>query len=479
MAQQRFRVPSQNGEVLAVPEFQALPRLIAENRRRLDRSVVEISGIPLQEFRTLARQELLAESEGLPGQSSGPLILSGHQPELSHPGVWIKNFLLCGLARKTGGIGLNLIVDNDTLKSASLHFPAFTEGNASSVRLESLAYDLFSGEMPFEERPILDPELFRSFPARSKALWQNWGYEPLLASAWREAKTIRDAFVASRLDCERAWGCHNRELLVSRLSQSNAFQRFARHILADLPRFAGVYNEAIRSYRRANGIRSRSHPAPELADGEAPFWELTGPEGKRQRATAASNPAALRPRALTLTLFARVCLGDFFIHGIGGGKYDEVTDQITLHYFGLEPPAYQVLSATLHLPLPTFPATGESLQRAERRVRDLHWNPQFHLEKNRSEANALAASKEQMIRSEPPRSDRQIRRAWFRSLQQATRDLRPFVAAQVPEAEMSVQRIREELAANRILARRDYSWPLYPESLLRPFLQQFLELTSC
>ena len=37
---------------------------------------------------------------------------------------------------------------------------------------------------------------------------------------------------------------------------------------------------------------------------------------------------ALRPRALTLTLFARLCVADFFIHGIGGGKYDEVTDRI-------------------------------------------------------------------------------------------------------------------------------------------------------
>ena len=67
----------------------------------------------------------------------------------------------------------------------------------------------------------------------------------------------------------------------------------------------------------------------------------------------------LRPRALTLTLFARLCLGDFFIHGIGGGKYDEVTDAIIRDYFGIEPPAYQVLSATLHLPLPAFPSTED------------------------------------------------------------------------------------------------------------------------
>src|SRR5205085_11199692 len=105
----------------------------------------------------------------------------------------------------------------------------------------------------------------------------------------------------------------------------------------------------------------------------------TGKAGRRERATTSSDIHALRPRALTLTLFARLCLGDFFIHGIGGGKYDEVTDAIIRDYFGLDPPAYQVLSATLHLPLPGFPATATDVERAERLVRDLTWNPQRHL----------------------------------------------------------------------------------------------------
>src|SRR5205085_10460682 len=102
----------------------------------------------------------------------------------------------------------------------------------------------------------------------------------------------------------------------------------------------------------------------------------TGKAGRRERATTASDVHALCPRALTLTLFARVCLGDFFIHGIGGGKYDEVTDAIIRDYFGIEPPAYQVLSATLHLPLPGFPGTSADVERAERRLRDLTWNAQ-------------------------------------------------------------------------------------------------------
>ena len=250
-------------------------------------------------------------------------------------------------------------------------------------------------------------------------------------------------------------------------------------MLADLPRFAEVYNAAIRAYRKANRIDSANHPAPELADGEAPFWVRTGSEGRRARATAASDPAQLRPRALTLTLFARVCLGDFFIHGIGGGKYDEVTDAIIRDYFRVEPPAYQVLSATLHLPLPGFPSTPDDLKHAERRVRDLHWNPQRHLSPEtlaRPEVRALVERKAALARAEPTRTDHAARRDWFRALQKVTEELRPFVFKQEPVAKENLARVRAEVAANAVLRRRDYAWVLYPEEMLRPFLQRFLDV---
>jgi len=274
--------------------------------------------------------------------------------------VWVKNFALNGLARKLGGTPLHLIVDNDTLKSPSLRFPVFRDRDPKSVHLQSVPFDKLDGESPYEDRSVIDAELFRTFAERAKPLTAGWGYEPLLSRDWPDADypiaTIGEWFTALRTNREHEWGCDNLELPVSRLAGSEAFARFAGHILRDLARFRGVYNAANRAYREANGIRSENHPAPELADDEAPFWVRTA-VGRRERATATSDVRSLRPRALTLTLFARVCLGDFFIHGIGGGKYDEVTDAIIRDYFGIEPPAYQVLSATLHLPLPGFPAT--------------------------------------------------------------------------------------------------------------------------
>jgi hypothetical protein len=225
----RLRAPAGNGEVLADPGLDAIPALVEANRRRLDRADVVIGGLPLRELRALARREVLDAAreytqsppiamgglstqslpvaldglstqslpvalDGLSTQSppiamgghstDAPLLLAGHQPELPHPGVWVKHFALSGLARKLGGTPLHLIVDNDTLKSTSLRFPVFRDHDPASVHLQSVPFDKLDGETPYEDRRVLDPNLFDSFAERAAPLWRNWGYEPLLAHCW-------------------------------------------------------------------------------------------------------------------------------------------------------------------------------------------------------------------------------------------------------------------------------------------------------
>lgn len=488
MPARRFRAPAGHGEVLAEPGFDAVPGLVEANRRRLDRADVLIGGMRLRELRSHARREVYAIASPSPpiaigGLSSDvPLLITGHQPELSHPGVWVKNFALHGLARRVGGVGLNLIVDNDTLKAPALRLPAFRDDDPGSVRLEAVPFDRADGEVPYEDRGVLDAGLFASFAERTRTFTDRWGYEPLLNAVWPDADdrtaTVGEWFTALRTRRENAWGCDNLELPVSKLAGTEAFARFVGHILADLPRFRAMYNAAIHDYRKANRVRSRNHPAPELAAGEAPFWERV-PGGRRKPATAASDPRQLRPRALTLTLFARVCLGDFFLHGIGGGKYDEVTDRIIRDYFGLEPPAYQVLSATLHLPLPTFPATADDVRRLRRAVRDIHWNPQRHLPRDTGaepSVRALVTERAAVVAAEPPAGQREARREWFGRLHRLTEQLRPSARMWHEFAGRRLAEVEVEVRGNAILRRRDYSWVLYPEATLRPFLQRFLEV---
>ena len=44
----------------------------------------------------------------------------------------------------------------------------------------------------------------------------------------------------------------------------------------------------------------------------------------------------LAPRALTLTAYLRLMIADQFAHGIGGGRYDQVTDAVISRFFKTE-----------------------------------------------------------------------------------------------------------------------------------------------
>jgi hypothetical protein len=474
----RFEAPTGNGEVFANPAFDRVPELVERNRKLLDRTDVVIGGLPLRELRKHARREVF-ESPGIaiPGLSAdAPLLVAGHQPEFSHPGVWVKHFALAGLANRLRGVSLNLVVDNDTLKSTSLRAPVF-DPDPARVHLESVPFDQFHAEEPYEDRRVHDPETLRTFAERVVPLCRNWGFEPLLFRVWPEvaahtAETIGKRFASVRHEWECRWGCFNIDLSVSALVRSESFTRFVSHIAADGERFRECYNGAVHAYRAANGIESQNHPVPDLAPGELPFWYRKASAGRRERLMTGRpiTRGFVRPRALTLTLFARLIIGDFFIHGIGGGKYDEVTDAIIRDYFGIEPPAYQVLSATLHLPLPNFPASNTDVKRLERLERDLYWNPHRHL----PDVGPVGDEHTSLEASAP--EGHAARKERFLTFRRIGDELRPRVADQLAEARQRLDRARQEARANAILRRRDYSWVLFPEDVLKPFLQRFLEV---
>ena len=179
------------------------------------------------------------------------------------------------------------------------------------------------------------------------------------------------------------------------------------------------------------------------------------------------------------TLFARLFLGDLFIHGIGGGKYDELTDEIIHRFYDLEPPAYMILSGTLHLPLPAFPTRGEDCRRLARELRDLHWNPQRHLDEKLQRQHGeqgerdLAILKAELIARQA--DDLVQRRQRFQMLRDLTEKLRPLVSDRERALKEGLIQCQRKVQANRILQSREYAFCLHPEETLRPFCTQFLD----
>ncbi len=526
-----IRAPREDGALVADPTLSEVGALLEANLERQRRPLL-LLGRPLADLQAEARQTALEAArsylarlgEPIPdGPTTGPLLLAGHQPELFHPGVWVKNFALHGLARAHGGIALNLIVDNDTVKSTLLRLPHPPTQERPSPYLVRVPFDHWSGEVPFEEWTIHDRDLFRSFADRAGAVLQGWDYQPMLPAFWdevcRRAGTDPHpgtCFVSARRDLERRWGCHNRELPLSALCASEAFAWFACDLLARLPAFHRIYNRCLVEYRKANRIRSRNHPVPELKVAgdflEAPLWGWRAGQGRRGRLMVRQRgdrlelragddswpdlpkpeegrmPQVLqawhdlqaagyriRTRALSTTLFSRLLLADLFMHGIGGGKYDELTDQIARQFYERELPGYLVLSATRLLPLPAYPCTIEDRRRLLRTLRDFRYNPDRFLEGVGGEGlQPLIAEKHAWV-NQTPRTPAEYRER-FLQLRAVNAWLHEPLQGREQELRQRLETCDRELAANALLQRRDYAFCLYPEEVLRPFCTRLLVL---
>lgn len=455
-----------------------------------------------------------------------PLFVGGHQPELFHPGVWLKNFAVHQLGREAGGIGLNLIVDNDLMPATSLAVPA---GDVDQPHLARLAFDADQESRPWEDATVRNAELLATFGARSRHAMSAWGLEPLLARDWADAMSppssgpgvrLYEVFARLRIRRERKWGVQNLELPLSLICESLAFRRFAVTALRDAGRWRAAYNSVLHEYRRLNRLRSRSHPVPDLVeqDGwiEAPFWIWRAGAARRERLFVRPRHDALelrlrdevvdawpvtadphgekavealgdwsrrglklRTRALTTTLFARLCLADLFVHGIGGAKYDEMTDQLFGELLGAPTPQLATVTGTLHLPL------GAERQpidagRIKQELRDCLQNPERHLSAPDQSVAALIAEKSRLIAQQhaadqgAPASDnsvltgpRRLRR--FREIKSA---LSGLTLAARTGLEQQLEAASRQSAAERILFSREFSAWLFPVELLESFLLQ-------
>jgi hypothetical protein len=268
---------------------------------------------------------------------------------------------------------LNLVIDADACRATSIRVPA---GSIELPAFGLVEFDAPAPTVPWEERPIVDRNIWRTFPDRVRDATSSWLHERMLDAWWPRTMArgeatgrIGLAIAQGRHLAELEWGQQSLELPQSRMCQTRAFRQFAGGILADLPRFVHAYNGALNEYRRQHRIRNHAHPVSNLATSgswlQAPFWVWSAADPKRRavyvRRVASqlvitdrreferqlpvprddgadamvaafeqceADGIKLRSRALVTTMFTRIALADLFIHGIGGAKYDEATDSI-------------------------------------------------------------------------------------------------------------------------------------------------------
>jgi hypothetical protein len=498
------RAPAEHGHSLQVPALADARPLVETNRSLLKswnnelagRSVATLREQLLSELPRLARQHTERYRDVTPdGWDDQGLILSGHQPRLFHPGVWFKNYALSSLGQHTIGTPINLVVDNDLCGLPAIAVPVFNQGRATFTNCH---YDQPGDNVPFELSRLLDESTFRSFPQRLNQLIMPLVTEPLAHRLWEHWSDLPSdlrgnlglGLAAARHKLESDFGWQTLELPLSQLCRTEAFACFLAELLLRAKELRTMHNSALEEYRRLNRIRSKSHPVPALAlEGnwcEVPFWVYSAAKPRRQRLFVQSSgdqlelsdrdgwsvkldklrlteqlhellhsPTCIRTRALTTTLVSRVLACDLFLHGIGGAKYDELTNEIGQQFFGMPLPAFMTLTATVRLPGHERPTTAADVVRHEVLQRELKYRPEQHL----SPADTPAAAKwvdtkRQLLATRDSSSNL---KSWQRELEQVDATLAPFVARTAEQLAAEIERLKEVQQHDAVLGSREIS----------------------
>ncbi|MCB0335720.1 MAG: hypothetical protein KDD62_05420, partial [Bdellovibrionales bacterium] len=122
-----------SAEVICDPEFDAWDTLLAKN---LDwRHSVSSLFDAQQSLRAVVTKCAYQYTRELfdsdLSMHDGPLLLTGHQPRVYHPGILVKNTLLERFAKRHKGLGINVIIDTDTGDGGHFYFPQYTNGQIS------------------------------------------------------------------------------------------------------------------------------------------------------------------------------------------------------------------------------------------------------------------------------------------------------------------------------------------------------------
>lgn len=432
------------------PDFVEWADLARANAARASGWTFEIAGMPAGELRALARSEAIARAREFSARmdvevrdlADTPelLVMTGHQPEFYHPGVWIKDFLLQRLADETGASAIDLVVDSDGFDTLEMHSPCLRP--EVMVCRAYLAVGTSDGcyactPVPSSE----DLERFMEAAAEhlatlpAPALGHHFErFSRRLREAAPLARNIAELVTIARRRFESSAGTDYAELPLTSLSASRSFAAFAVQLGLDAPRFASAYDAALAAYRERTGTRGSAQPFPDLETQgdlvELPLWALdsgrrtvwarTGAhpalvvDGKDECSLEGGAAAAiervlgcglqLAPKALALTLYSRLLVADLFIHGVGGGRYDQVTDDVFRRYLGIEPLPFVVASMTMYLPLGARVVRDEEVEQATMALNRLKHNPdqmldeiEFDSEQEHADAARLAAEKKALV----------------------------------------------------------------------------------
>jgi hypothetical protein len=411
----------------------------------------------LEQWRGLTRREL-----GL--ALDRPILATGHQSTLWHPGILAKYLVADAVAESLGIATANLVVDQHVGEFGEIDVPVRDAGG----RLAERTYQMTDArpEVPMGLHPAFAP---RAVPP---------DLSPALESVKHGLQAIRDAIARHQrsrnaacqmsqalADLMREWVRPMVDVTATQLIATSLGRALLARMIDDPRAASESYNGAVAAVPEG-GIGPLDVRDDSI---ELPVWKIDA-SGRRVRGfdhdvrrwldDPGKSPTIL-PRALFMTALVRLGMCDLFVHGKGGATYDRAMEFWVKSWLGVEPSPIAMATATLHLPLGQ-PITDQQAAEAIALSRRTWHDPESLVDHQ-----LPSAAKRELVQAiaAMPRGSRVRRAAYARlhrqlaSWRQAQADT---VQSQRDEAEIARRRIHER----PVVTRRTWAFPLYPRDML-------------
>lgn len=356
--------------------------------------------------------------------SSRPLILTGHQPVIFHPGLVYKYQLTEAHAASAGGVSVAIVIDTDEGDPGQFAVPlvstaatATAAAVVSGSRVETFAAGggLYAGcrLLPKPDREAVVARVSADLTAAG-CVEAGGAFE---AAASRYLQLSDMPMWAANTIVRRVFGIGSRmfELPLTAVCRLPESLRLFAGVLSRAKDFHATYNHVLNAWRTKQGIRNEANPFPNLRSTDAaielPFWLVEPAAGRRSIVWLHKGTAGLAlgtefgvvteltwgceaeallmlslrgqllvPRGALITASLRLLFGDLFVHGLGGGHYDPATDELIRSWWQEDPPPFAVASASSCL----FSEQRRQLRQLDefrQLFRDLQFNPGRYLDR--------------------------------------------------------------------------------------------------
>lgn len=359
------------------PEYSEWQRIFAANRAGLQEQPEYDKRRTLRSAMLAAAEEYdrevdrIAKEAGLSfkrdvSRKDDSIVMSGHQPEIFHSGLFHKVRRLSDCVRDFPATGIQIIIDTDEGEAGRIIFP---RKDNFGLRYEIVS--LSSSEGLYLRQKLADRNVIVEAWRKIIEGLESSGSEFSSTSANRArdiytslggvSVSAANSIVRSHFEDRKYL-----ELPLSRLFSLPAVAEELDKIISHPLNLVSSYNSTLDSYRKEHKIENPANPFPNLdvTDGkvELPVWAIDQSLETRQKvyiefeensfsvvianqvewkgdlSGLQSGWAAIRskflfvPRGALITLFLRYLFSDLFIHGLGGARYDKFTDLLAKNY---------------------------------------------------------------------------------------------------------------------------------------------------